>query len=77
VARRRQASETLGVLGVYLGIILVFLSYELFNKMNPSFPPLIMRGWLDVKIPILPIFVISYLSFHVLAEFFVLGYWFT
>ena len=28
-----------------------------------------MRGWLDVKIPLVPIFVFPYLSFHVLAAF--------
>lgn len=54
---------------VYLGIIISFISYEVFNKMNPSYPPLIMRGWLDEKIPIIPIFVFPYLSFHVLAAF--------
>ena len=63
---RRQA---FGIAGVYIGIILAFVSYEVFNNMNPSYPPLIMRGWLDVKIPIVPIFVIPYLSFHLLAGF--------
>ncbi|CAB5074436.1 unannotated protein [freshwater metagenome] len=28
-----------------------------------------MRGWLDEKIPVIPIFVVPYLSFHVLAAF--------
>ena len=56
---------------VYLGIILAFVSYEIFNKITPSYPPLIMRGWLDEKIPIIPIFVFPYLSFHILAAFIV------
>jgi membrane-associated phospholipid phosphatase len=56
---------------VYLGIILAFISYEIFNKISPTYPPLIMRGWLDEKIPIIPIFVFPYLSFHILAAFIV------
>ena len=54
---------------VYLGIIISFISYEVFNKIDPSYPPLIMRGWLDEKLPIVPIFVFPYLSFHLLAAF--------
>jgi membrane-associated phospholipid phosphatase len=56
---------------VYLGIIISFISYEVFNKINPAYPPLIMRGWLDEKLPIVPIFVFPYLSFHLLAAFIV------
>lgn len=56
---------------VYLGIILAFISYEIFNKIEPSYPPLVMRGWLDEKLPIIPIFVFPYLSFHLLAAFIV------
>lgn len=56
-----------GVALVFLGIVLAFLTYEIFNKATYSFEPLIMKGWLDEKIPVVSIFVIPYLSFHVLA----------
>ena len=56
---------------VYIGIVLSFLTYEIFNKINPTYPPLIMRGWLDEKIPLIPIFIFPYLSFHLLAAFIV------
>ncbi len=52
---------------VFLGIVLAFASYELFNKATYSYPPLVMRGWLDAKIPVISIFVVPYLSFHLLA----------
>ena len=58
-----------GVVGIYAGIVLAFITYEIFNKIDPSYPPLVMRGWLDEKIPVIPIFVVPYLSFHVLAAF--------
>ncbi|MCX6434942.1 MAG: hypothetical protein NTY21_02440 [Actinobacteria bacterium] len=56
-----------GVAGIYSGIVIAFLTYEIFNKIDPSYPPLVMRGWLDEKIPVIPIFVLPYLSFHILA----------
>lgn len=56
-----------GVALVFLGIVLAFLTYEIFNKATYSYEPLIMKGWLDEKIPVVSIFVIPYLSFHVLA----------
>ena len=59
--------QKFGVCAVFAGIILAFLSYEIFNKATYSYPPLIMKGWLDEKIPIIPVFVIPYLSFHILA----------
>lgn len=59
------------LIAVYLGIILAFITYEIFNKISPSYPPLVMRGWLDEKIPLIPIFVFPYLSFHLLAAFLV------
>ena len=59
--------QRLKVWAVFIGIVLAFLSYELFNKATYSFEPLIMRGWLDEKIPVISIFVIPYLSFHLLA----------
>ncbi len=65
----KQQYSKIGVLGIYLGIVLAFLSYEVFNKIDPTYPPLVMRGWLDEKIPIVSIFVIPYLSFHLLAAF--------
>jgi membrane-associated phospholipid phosphatase len=64
-----STSNKAKIILVYLGIILAFITYEIFNKINPSYPPLIMRGWLDEKIPLIPIFLIPYLSFHVLAAF--------
>mgnify|MGYP003348415292 FL=1 len=62
-------SDKVKIFSVYLGIILAFITYEIFNKIEPSYPPLIMRGWLDEKLPIVPIFVFPYLSFHILAAF--------
>ena len=61
---RRQSVQ---VWLVFLGIIVAFLTYELFNKATYSYEPLIMKGWLDAKIPVVSIFVIPYLSFHILA----------
>jgi membrane-associated phospholipid phosphatase len=52
---------------VFIGIVLAFITYELFNKATYSYPPLIMRGWLDEKIPVVSVFVVPYLSFHLLA----------
>ena len=52
---------------VFLGIIFAFITYEVFNKASYSYEPLIMKGWLDAKIPVVSIFVVPYLSFHVLA----------
>ncbi|MEI6811426.1 MAG: phosphatase PAP2 family protein [Actinomycetes bacterium] len=60
-------SEKFTVAAVFLGIILAFVTYEIFNKADYSYQPLIMQGWLDEKIPIISIFVIPYLSFHLLA----------
>ena len=57
------------VIGVYVGIVLAFASYEYFNKMTPVHPPLIMRSWVDSHLPLAPVFVIPYLSFHLLAGF--------
>ena len=62
-------SDKVKIFSVYLGIILAFITYEIFNKIEPSYPPLVMRGWLDEKLPIVPIFVFPYLSFHILAAF--------
>ena len=67
----KQHYSKFGVLGIYFGIVVAFLSYEVFNKIDPTYPPLVMRGWLDEKIPIISIFVIPYLSFHLLAAFIV------
>ena len=64
-------STKLKIFVVYVGMILAFVSYEAFNKHHYSYPPIVMRGWLDEKIPIVSIFVIPYLSFHVLAVFIV------
>lgn len=55
------------VAAVFIGIAIAFITYEIFNKATYSYEPLIMRGWLDSKIPIVSIFVIPYLSFHLLA----------
>jgi len=59
--------ERIGVGCVFAGIVLAFLTYEIFNKATYSYEPLIMRGWLDARIPVVSIFVIPYLSFHILA----------
>lgn len=61
------AKQNLQIVSVFIGIILAFISYEIFNKAHYSYAPLIMKGWLDAKIPVISIFVIPYLSFHVLA----------
>ena len=63
LSRKEKASVYL----VFLGIVLAFVSYEIFNKATYNYQPLIMKGWLDAKIPIVSIFVVPYLSFHVLA----------
>ena len=55
------------VIAIYAGIIFAFITYEFFNKLTPISTPIIMEGWLDKKIPIISIFTIPYLSFHVLA----------
>ncbi|CAB4767858.1 MAG: phosphatase PAP2 family protein [Actinobacteria bacterium] len=63
LTRRQKTAVPL----VFLGIIVAFISYEVFNKASYSYEPLIMKGWLDEKIPVVSIFVVPYLSFHVLA----------
>ena len=55
------------IFAIYAGIIFAFLTYEFFNKLTPISQPIVMEGWLDKKIPIISIFTIPYLSFHVLA----------
>lgn len=62
-----SSRQKLGVALVFAGIVLAFLTYEIFNKAHYSYEPLIMKGWLDEKIPVVSIFVIPYLSFHLLA----------
>lgn len=59
--------EKLTVYLVFAGIVLAFVTYEIFNKATYSYEPLIMKGWLDAKIPVISIFVVPYLSFHILA----------
>ena len=59
--------EKLSVYLVFVGIVLAFITYEIFNKATYSYEPLIMKGWLDAKIPVVSIFVVPYLSFHILA----------
>lgn len=62
-----SSKEKVGVWAIFAGIALAFVSYEIFNKATYTYEPLIMKGWLDAKIPIVSIFVVPYLSFHVLA----------
>lgn len=69
MSHRLTGREKIGVFAIFVGIILAFLTYELFNKASYSYEPLIMKGWLDAKIPVISIFVIPYLSFHILAAF--------
>lgn len=59
--------EKFSVYLVFVGIVIAFVSYEIFNKATYSYEPLIMKGWLDAKIPVVSIFVVPYLSFHILA----------
>ena len=59
--------EKFSVYLVFVGIVIAFVSYEIFNKATYSYEPLIMKGWLDAKIPLVSIFVVPYLSFHILA----------
>ncbi|MTB04789.1 MAG: hypothetical protein F2933_02950, partial [Actinobacteria bacterium] len=63
LTRRQKTAVPL----VFLGIIFAFITYEVFNKASYSYEPLIMKGWLDAKTPVVSIFVVPYLSFHVLA----------
>ena len=64
-----KLKRNIQVTSIYLGMIIAFISYEVFNKHHYSYAPLVMRGWLDEKIPIISIFVVPYLSFHILAVF--------
>ena len=65
----KQQYSKIGVLRIYLGIVLAFLSYEVFNKIDPTYPPLVMRGWLDEKIPIVSIFVLAvFVGFEVVSK---------
>ena len=59
--------ERISVITVFLGIVLAFVTYEIFSKATYSYEPLIMKGWLDAKIPIVSVFVVPYLSFHIRA----------
>jgi len=61
------SKQRLVVWMVFTGIVFAFITYEVFNKATYTYAPLVMRGWLDAKIPIISLFVIPYLSFHVLA----------
>ena len=65
--KKLSSRQKLGVFLVFLGIVLAFVTYEIFNKAHYSYEPLIMKGWLDEKIPVISIFLIPYLSFHLLA----------
>ena len=55
------------IFAIYFGIAFSFLTYEFFNKLTPISQPIVMEGWLDKKIPVLTVFTIPYLSFHLLA----------
>ena len=44
--------EKLSVYLVFAGIVSAFVTYEIFNKATYSYEPLIMKGWLDAKIPV-------------------------
>jgi len=66
---RSRGLDILKVGLIYLGMVGALLSYEYFNKHHYARPPIVMQGWLDEKISIIPIFVVPYLSFHVLALF--------
>ncbi len=66
-----SSREKLSIFLVFVGIILAFMSYEIFNKATYGYEPIVMKGWLDAKIPVVSIFVIPYLSFHLLAAFIV------
>ena len=59
------------IFAIYAGIIFSFITYEFFNKLTPISQPIVMEGWLDKKIPVITIFTIPYLSFHILAMFLV------
>jgi membrane-associated phospholipid phosphatase len=65
--KRAINRQNLQVWLVFVGIILAFVTYEIFNKATYNYPPLIMKGWLDEKIPLVSVFVVPYLSFHLLA----------
>ena len=52
---------------MFAGIAAAMASYFFFNRMAPLSEPLHMNTWVDEHIPIVPVFVVPYLSFHVLA----------
>lgn len=62
-----SAKRSLKICGMYLLIVLAFVSYEIFNKASYAYAPLVMRGWADEKLHIISPFVIPYISFHILA----------
>ncbi|MEY5145443.1 MAG: hypothetical protein RL745_812 [Actinomycetota bacterium] len=63
----RVKASRLEIALVFVGIAAAMASYEFFNKTSPIGEPLIMKAWLDEQIPLVPAFVVPYLSFHPLV----------
>lgn len=66
MTQERRASTTEITL-VFAGIAAAMGSYFFFNRLTPLSEPLHMNTWVDEHMPIVPVFVVPYLSFHVLA----------
>lgn len=66
MAQERRASAT-DITLVFTGIAAAMASYFFFNRLTPLSEPLLMNTWVDEHMPIVPVFVVPYLSFHVLA----------
>lgn len=52
---------------IFGGIAAAMASYFFFNRLDPLSEPLVMKTWVDEHLPLVPAFVVPYLSFHVLA----------
>ena len=63
----RTKASKLEITLVFIGIAAAMASYEFFNKSTPIGEPLIMKAWLDEHMPLIPMFVVPYLSFHPLV----------
>jgi membrane-associated phospholipid phosphatase len=66
MTEQRRASK-FEIVMVFAGIAAAMASYFLFNRLTPLSEPLHMNTWVDQHLPIVPVFVVPYLSFHVLA----------
>lgn len=55
------------IIVIFGGIAIAMASYFFFNRLQPRSEPLLMNTWVDENLPLVPVFVVPYLSFHWLA----------